>query len=276
MTNPTATDPFATAATTGPVVRCLGNDRLVVFIPTRIEQQQVPPQYLNGRPAGTVQDVLVADVIAIDGAPIMYGGDPQKGIPDTEGPIMPGTPMREFRLYQTTLISQLRPHIGRGPVIGRLFMGVTKSNLPNWKIVDPREGDKAMALAPYQAYASGQFNAPAPAQPTYAPQSVSQAAPVAQPAPAAYVPQATAQPVPQAAPVAAPPPVPGVGMQGGMPMPAQPVQAAPVATVPQPAPDWTLGYAAPNGFSAEQWASFSMPQRAQLLGLNGVQAPAGA
>lgn len=160
MTNPQ--DPFSTAAQTGPVVRCLGNDRLIVAIPLRVEQQDIPTQFLNGKPAGTKSDVLVADVIAIDGGPVMYGGDPTKGIPDTMGPIMPGTPMREFRFYQTTLISQLRGHVGQGPVIGRLLMGQTKSGLPNWKLTDPREGDKTMALGPYQQYASGQFNTPTP------------------------------------------------------------------------------------------------------------------
>lgn len=262
MTNPA--DPFATAAQTGPVVRCLGNDRLIVAIPLRIESQQIPAQYLNGKPPGSVSDVLVADVIAIDGGPIMFGGDPDKGVPDTQGPIMPGTPMREFRFYQTTLISQLRGHIGQGPVIGRLLYGRTKTNLPNWKLTDPREGDKAMALGPYQAYASGQFNAPS------APQSAPTAAPVAQAAPTAYAPQATAQAAPAMTPGVPPA---GYPMAGTVP-PAPP--AAPVASAPPAAPaDWTLGYAPPNGFGPDQWASFSPPQREQLLALNGVQRPVG-
>lgn len=244
----TQADPFSTAAQTGPVVRCLGNDRLIVAIPLRVEQQEIPPQYLNGKPAGTKSDVLVADVIAIDGAPVMFGGDPTKGVPDTMGPIMPGTPMREFRFYQTTLVSQLRGHIGRGPVIGRLLMSQTKAGLPNWKLVDPRDGDKMMALGPYQAYASGQFqSAPAPA--ASAPQSAPPATPVAQAAPTTYAPQAVAQPVQQAAPA----------------MPAAPTSA----------PDWTLAVPPPNGFEPAQWQSFAPHQREQLLALNGVQRPVG-
>lgn len=247
MTNPA--DPFATAAQTGPVVRCLGNDRLIVAVPLRIESQQIPAQYLNGKPPGSVSDVLVADVIAIDGGPIMFGGDPDKGVPDTQGPIMPGTPMREFRFYQTTLISQLRGHIGQGPVIGRLLYGRTKTNLPNWKLTDPRDGDKAMALGPYQAYASGQFSAPQGA-PATAP---------AQTAPAtAYAPQATAQ---------APASVPPVGVPGvGTPATAPPAP---------PAPDPTLTVTPPAGFSNEQWHSFSRPQREQLMALNGIAVPVG-
>lgn len=236
MTSPA--DPFATAAQTGPVVRCLGNDRLIVAIPLRIESQQIPPQYLNGKPPGTTSEVLVADVIAIDGGPIMFGGDPDKGVPDTQGPILPGTPMREFRFYQTTLISQLRGHIGQGPVIGRLLYGRTKTNLPNWKLTDPRDGDKALALGPYQAYASGAFLAPKPTQP------VAQAAPVQSPPAAQYAPQPAAQPVTQAAPT-----------------------PAPVAAV-----DWTLTVAPAPGFEA-QWTSFAPHQREQLLALNGVTAP---
>lgn len=251
MTNPA--DPFATAAQTGPVVRCLGNDRLIVAVPLRIESQQIPAQYLNGKPPGSVSDVLVADVIAIDGGPIMFGGDPDKGVPDTQGPIMPGVPMREFRFYQTTLISQLRGHIGQGPVIGRLLYGRTKTNLPNWKLTDPRDGDKALALGPYQAYATNQFNA------VSAPQSAPPAAPVAQAAPAAPVAQATTQAAPYGVP-----PVPGV-----MPTPPTPT------TPPVAAPDWTLGQNPPNGFDAAQWQSFSAPQREQLLALNGVPRPAG-
>lgn len=254
MTNPIANDPFATAAQAGPVVRCLGHDRLIVAVPLRIEQQQIPAQYLNGKPPGSMSDVLVADVIAIDGGPIMFGGDPDKGVPDTQGPIMPGTPMREFRFYQTTLISQLRGHIGQGPVIGRLFYGRTKTNLPNWKLTDPRDGDKALALGPYQAYASGQFQTAASA-----PQSAPAAAPVAQAAQPAYAPQSAAQ----AVPVAAPPPVPGVGVPA---MPAPPA-APPV--------DWTLGQAIPSGFGPDQWNSFSPVQREQLLALNGVHRPVG-
>lgn len=239
MTNPA--DPFATAAQTGPVVRCLGPDRLIVAIPLRVEQQVIPPKYLNGKPIGSMSDVLVADVIAIDGAPIMYGGDPTAGVADTEGPIMIGQPMREFRFYQTTLISQLRGHIGQGPVIGRLFMGQTKSGNPNWKLTDPRPGDKQLALAPYQAYAHGALNTPTP------PQSAPPAAPV-QTAPAAqYAPQAVAQPVAQAAPVTAPPAV-----------------------------DWTAATAPVSGFDAVQWASFAPHQREQLLALNGITAPVGA
>lgn len=249
MTNPA--DPFATAATAGPVVRCLGHDRLIVAVPMRVEQQAVPTQFLNGRPVGTMADVLIADVIAIDGAPIMFGGDPTKGIADTEGPIMPGTPMREFRFYQTTLISQLRGHIGQGPVIGRLTMSQTKSGLPNWKLGDPRGNDRQMALAPYQAYASGAFNAPT------APQSAPPAAPVWTAPTAQYAPQPTAQPV-----QGVPPMVPGVGVPAGMPQPPA-----------QPAYDWTASAAPVSGFDAAQWASFAPHQREQLLALNGVTAP---
>jgi hypothetical protein len=233
VTNPA--DPFATAAQTGPVVRCLGHDRLIVAIPLRVEQQAIPTQYLNGKPPGTMSDVLVADVIAIDGAPIMFGGDPSKGIADTVGPIMPGVPMREFRFYQTTLISQLRGHIAQGPVIGRLTMSQTKGGLPNWKLTDPRPGDRQLALAPYQAYASGQFLQPKP-----------------QPA------EAATQPVHGVPPVG----IPGVGTPTPTPQPT-PVAAA----------DWTLNTAPVAGFGADQWFGFSQPQREQLLALNGITAP---
>lgn len=246
MTNPA--DPFATAAQAGPVVRCLGHDRLIVAIPLRVEQQEIPTQYLNGKPPGTKSDVLVADVIAIDGGPIMFGGDPDKGVPDTSGPIMPGQPMREFRFYQTTLISQLRGHIGQGPVIGRLLYGRTKTNLPNWKLTDPRDGDKALALGPYQAYAQGAFSAPTPTQ------SAPPAAPVAQPAQAAPVAQAPAQATPYGVP-----PVPGV-------MPTPPAPPAPVV-------DLTLTVAPPAGFSVEQWQSFTTAQRQQLMALNNIPMP---
>ena len=263
----TQTDPFVTAAQTGPVVRCLGNDRLIVAVPLRVEQQAVPTQYLNGRPPGTVSDVLVADVIAIDGGPIMFGGDPDHGVPDTQGPIMPGTPMREFRFYQTTLISQLRGHIGGGVVIGRLSMGRTKSNLPNWKLTDPRPGDKEMALGPYQAYATGAFQTAASA-----PRTAPQSAPPAQPAAAPVQAQTAAQPVSQPYGV---PPVPGVGIPPMGIAPAQAAAATVQAAPPAPPADWTLQYAPPAGFAPDQWASFSGQQREQLLALNGVSRPAG-
>jgi hypothetical protein len=247
VTNPA--DPFATAATSGPVVRCLGHDRLIVVIPLRVEQQAIPTQYLGSKPPGSVSDVLVGDVIAIDGAPIMFGGDPAKGVADTEGPIMPGTPMREFRFYQTTLVSQLRGHIGQGPVIGRLAMSQTKSGLPNWKLTDPRPGDRQLALAPYQAYASGQFLQPKP-----------------QPA------EAAVQPVHGVPPVGIPgvgTPTPQPAYTGGTPTPTP--QPTPVA-----AADWTLNTAPVAGFGADQWFGFSQPQREQLLALNGITAPVAA
>lgn len=143
MTDPfasTTDDPFATPSTEFVTIDDV-DGRLIVAIPLRMEQKA-------GKSDGKPYDVIVADVIVVDG-------------PTTDKiPAVPFT-IPEMHLSAGMVVGQLRQYVGKGrPVLGRVNSKPSRINkaLKAYALSDPDQADKGKALPVYRAYQSEQAN----------------------------------------------------------------------------------------------------------------------
>jgi hypothetical protein len=153
----------------------IGAGHLVLISPHKIERN-VPK--LNARGPDDVQDRITADLVVLDGAPFMWGGDPEgfagKGsIPHDKQASIPHESLNMW-INQALLVLQLERSIG-SKVLGRLNQkpATQPGRRPSWTLDNPTDADRELARQYLAAKARGEFNAPAP-QP--------QAAPIGQPA----------------------------------------------------------------------------------------------
>lgn len=269
-----------------PTFRTLGVGRLLIIIPKSWHPNEDNPFKNQGPNSKPTRNRLVADVVIANGAPFMFGGDPQKGTPDQFGPAQAPCLIRDMWITQEGIIEKVPPtKVGGGFVIGRLWKGQSAGGNHPWNFGWPKEAtaaeieaDKATLRPAYDAWKAGTLPEPMgkiapqvhqqthaqPAPPVYAspnqPAAMQQAAPAynpyTQPPPGYAQPQMPAYP-PNAA----------MGMQAVQGPPAPPVAPAP------PAVDWTLQQASPQGWAPEQWQQIGPAQREQTLAMMGVRNP---
>lgn len=190
-------------------------NRLVLISPIKIDRG-VPNNL--GKP-GETQDRMTADVVVLDGAPFLYGGQPDKGKPHTHQAQVPHEILSMW-ISSAPLISQCERRVGES-VLGRLGVKNLLNGNTAYKLDDPSEHDVATCRAYLLAKAEGRI---AP------PQQVPAAAPYAGPPPAQGAYQAATQYPTVAQPPQAPPAP--VQQQYAPPPPPPPAAALDLDTCP--------------------------------------------
>lgn len=145
-------DPFSDPApreARGPRLRDMYG-RLLLLIPHKLEEG-IPNRL--GKP-GETQDRMTADVVILDGGPLMYGGAPEKipAVPHTQLAEIPHKNARMF-ISSAGLISQCREALAKkvttgvpGMVLGRLAVGEAKGDQnPPYLLTPATDADKALA-----------------------------------------------------------------------------------------------------------------------------------
>jgi len=121
----------------------------LLVVPHKLEEN-VP----NRLQPGTTQDRMTADVVALDGGPIAYGGKPEAtpSVPHDKTAPVPHKTARQF-ISNSGLISQCREALAKrqrgepGMVLGRLAVGQVPANggNPPYLLTPPTEADKQLA-----------------------------------------------------------------------------------------------------------------------------------
>lgn len=151
-------DPFAgpaPQAAKGPRLREMYG-RLLLIIPTKLEEGLVSRQFKNPDGSAVVQDRMTADVTVLDGGTIHYGGTPEKmpPVPHTKTAETPHT-SKGMYISSVGLISQCRDALAKkitqgkaGMVLGRLTKGEDSGKgEPPWLLTQPTDADKDIARA---------------------------------------------------------------------------------------------------------------------------------
>lgn len=250
----------------GPRISDFGVGRLLAIIPLRIERN-VP-----GVKPGDVQDRITADIVAMDGGPLIFGGSEQKGTPHNKRVDQFPYLAVGCLISQKILVSQLERKVGVGIVVGRLTRGEAKggNNAP-WQIdLNVRPEEIAAVTQWWQLHSSGQFQNPRPVDLIPTPVTPQ----FGYGAPATYGQSMGGQMVPLTSNFGGQP----VGVAQLQPPSAPPAFGGFVAQ-PAPAPaqmDWTLN-TMPPGVPTDQlpaWQSqTTREQREQILATAGITGP---
>jgi hypothetical protein len=178
------------------------------------------------------KDAIAADVHVI-------------GYPQASGAIASGPHAGEVfdnaLLFQGAIIGALKSFVGKGPVLGRIGLGVAKPQQKPPYVLNPFTQADALVAAEYWArIQAGQLQQPATAQPGPQPAAAAPAPAAAYPYPAAASP-ATGNYQPQPAQQYAPAPAAAPAQYAPAAAPAQQYQAPPPAAQPSEA-DKFMGY----------------------------------
>lgn len=251
----------------GPRIADFGVGRLLAIIPLKIERN-VP-----GVKAGETQDRITADIVAMDGGPLIFGGSEQKGTPHTKRVDQFPYLAVGCLISQKILVSQLERKVGVGIVVGRLTKGEARGgNNPSWQIdLNVRPEEIAAVTQWWQLYSSGQFQNPKPVDLIPTPQvpQFNYGQPQTMGGQAYQIQPQMAYTPPQPAPMVS------SGQFTGTPS-QFPAFQPPAVPAPAVVPDWTLT-TMPPGVPAEQlpaWqTSTTREQREQMLAAAGITGP---
>jgi hypothetical protein len=242
-----------------PGINRLGIGRTVAIRPDRVEMvnKQDPKS-----PTGfkTVRRVH-ADVIVLDGNPILFGGNLNSGAPDNMAQPVPCI-IQQLWIDDAVVGNQIQGYAGRGVyVVGRIKQLPPRdaTSRPSWAIEDVTEADNALFMQWWNATNGGMnFINPQP----FPVQVAAPVAPVAAPvAPVqAYVPPAIpAQRAPEPAP-AAPPAAPAFDMAGFL-----------ASRAPAPAPVPADVAPEGSGITPDIWGTLSEADKTAVYAAMGLQ-----